>query len=116
MSRFYIVPSVSVPIARAGLRYNVDEERPFVHAEALYWVIQLPPQLDARLSVFDRTMGLLCPWNPFALIGDDAFDTICEALWASPSASYEQLQTLAATTTRILVERLHGSYLLWEAR
>jgi hypothetical protein len=115
-SGFYIIPSRFHADWSDRMRYNADEERPFVEGGALYWVIQLPAQPEVRLSVLDRTMGLLCPWSPFALIGDDTFDSICEALWARPRASREQLQTLAATTTRILVEGNMGSYLLWEAR
>jgi hypothetical protein len=99
------------------VRDRLDSDPYFTHGEALYWVTPLPSQPDVRLSVLQDNLGPMCPWSPLALMGDATFDATSEALITSQRASYEQLQTLAGTTTRILTEgSMCGSDLLGEAR
>ena len=115
--RFCVIPSWNDASYPEKMRDSVDPDPYFTHGEALYWVIPLPSPVDARLSALVDNLGLMCPWSPLAVMGDATFDTTSEALITSQKASYEQVQTLARTTTRILTEgSICGSYLLWESR
>ena len=114
-SRFCVVPSMWD--ADYPSRRPPDDSATgyFTFGEALYWLIQLPPESEARLSTFDDWAGLMCPWSPLALIGDDIFDGICQVLWTQELATAEQLEDLASHTSRIITEgTICGSYVLWE--
>ena len=116
-SRFLVVPSEWDN--RYPDRFRFDAEgvfRPFLHGEALYWLAQLPLELDGRLSVVSRASGYMCSWSPLALVGNEAFDATGDELWTAGLATHQQLEMLAASTTRVLTEGSQcGSFIVWES-
>lgn len=116
-SRFLVVPSEWDASYTERIPIDADGAWSyFVHGEALYWLARLPLDPDGRLSLASHATAYMCSWSPLALVGTEAFDATAEELWDSNLGTLDQIETLAATTTRILSEGSEcGSYLVWES-